>query len=166
MTGDILWLGTIIGIGATIVMDIWAYTVSRTSKLPAPNWAVVGRWISHFPRGMFWHNTILQAQPIQGETIIGWATHYLTGIVYGIAFIYLVNVGWLEHPTPMPPLLFGIITVLVPFLVMQPCLGFGIAASKTPSPWKARLVSVLNHSFFGLGLYLSAEALVALRYGL
>ncbi|WP_264346966.1 DUF2938 domain-containing protein [Rheinheimera sp. MM224] len=45
---------------------------------------------------------------------------------------------------------------------MQPALGSGIAASKTPSPAKARLKSLLTHSVFGLGLYLSGLLFVML----
>ena len=50
----------------------------------------------------------------------------------------------------------GTITVVVPFLVMQPAMGARIAASRTPAPWNNRLRSLLNHAIFGVGLYLSA----------
>ncbi|MDF5305394.1 DUF2938 family protein, partial [Vibrio parahaemolyticus] len=46
-----------------------------------------------------------------------------------------------------------------PFLVIQPCLGFGFAASKTPTPWKARLLSTLAHLAYGLGLFITAFAI-------
>jgi hypothetical protein len=46
---------------------------------------------------------------------------------------------------------------------MQPGLGAGIAASKTPNPNKARLRSLLNHFIFGVGLYICALILAALR---
>jgi hypothetical protein len=45
---------------------------------------------------------------------------------------------------------------------MQPCLGFGIAASKTPKPNIARLRSLIAHFVFGLGLYGSGWALAQL----
>ena len=159
MTGNIFGFSIITGIGATIVMDIWGLFVKHILKIPGPSWALVGRWVSHFPKGTFRHNTILQTPPTPGETAIGWITHYVTGIVYAFVFIYFVELQWFNHPTFLAPMLFGIITVLAPFLIMQPCFGFGIAASKTPNPWKARLMSLLNHSSFGLGLYLSAEGL-------
>ena len=37
---------------------------------------------------------------------------------------------------------------------MQPGMGAGIAASRTPAPNKARLQSLLNHGVFGVGLYI------------
>jgi hypothetical protein len=43
--------------------------------------------------------------------------------------------------------------VLFPFLVMQPAMGAGIAASRTRNPGAARLQSLVTHAVFGLGLY-------------
>jgi Protein of unknown function (DUF2938) len=44
----------------------------------------------------------------------------------------------------------------VPFFIMQPGLGAGIAASRTPKPNASRLRSVVSHFVFGVGLYASA----------
>ena len=44
----------------------------------------------------------------------------------------------------------------MPFLLMQPAFGLGVAAAKTPAPWQARLKSLSSHLVFGVGLYLSA----------
>jgi hypothetical protein len=47
----------------------------------------------------------------------------------------------------------GIGSVVAPFLLMQPGMGAGIAASRTPKPGAARLNSLVTHAVFGLGLY-------------
>jgi hypothetical protein len=39
---------------------------------------------------------------------------------------------------------------------MQPGMGAGIAASKTPNPNVARLRSIVTHTVYGIGLYGSA----------
>jgi hypothetical protein len=70
--------------------------------------------------------------------------------------VVLVSGGWLAHPTLLPALFFGVGTVLVPFLLMQPSFGFGIAASRTPNPTQARLRSLMAHAAFGVGLYVCA----------
>jgi hypothetical protein len=44
----------------------------------------------------------------------------------------------------------------VPFFVMQPAFGAGVAASKTPRPAQARLRSLMTHGVFGVGLYAGA----------
>jgi hypothetical protein len=54
------------------------------------------------------------------------------------------------------PLLYGIVTVVFPFFILQPSFGLGVAASKTPKPAQARLKSLATHSVFGIGLYLCA----------
>ena len=59
----------------------------------------------------------------------------------------------MRQPTIGPALLVGIGTVAAPFLVMQPGMGAGIAASRTPRPAAARLQSLVTHTIFGLGLY-------------
>jgi hypothetical protein len=64
--------------------------------------------------------------------------------------------GWLAQPTLGPALAFGMISVLVPYLIMQPAMGLGIAASKAPQPMPARLRSLMAHTAFGFGLYLAA----------
>lgn len=62
----------------------------------------------------------------------------------------------------IPPLkyaLVGLLTLFAPFMILQPAFGFGIAASRTPRPWLARLLSVLTHVAYGLGLYIAAFAI-------
>jgi len=46
----------------------------------------------------------------------------------------------------------------VPYLIMQPSFGLGIAASKAPEPTSARLRSLMAHTAFGVGLYVCALA--------
>ena len=50
----------------------------------------------------------------------------------------------------------GLVTLVAPFFIMQPGMGLGIAASKTPNPNAARLKSIASHMVYGIGLYGSA----------
>ena len=68
-----------------------------------------------------------------------------------------MGLDWLAAPSLWPCLLVAWLTLALPFLVMQPSFGMGIAAANTPSPVKARLKSVLTHTVFGLGLFISAR---------
>lgn len=85
---------------------------------------------------------------------MGWIAHYMTGVMFAIVFIALVGNSWLQHPTVIPAIVFGVVTVVAPFFIMQPSFGFGFAASKTSNPMQARLRSLMNHTVFGVGLYL------------
>ncbi len=71
----------------------------------------------------------------------------------------VLGITWLEQPTYLPALAFGALTVAAPWFVMQPAMGAGFAASKTPTPLKNCLRSLANHAVFGTGLYLAAAAL-------
>ncbi|MGY3486656.1 hypothetical protein ACVW1C_004539 [Bradyrhizobium sp. USDA 4011] len=63
------------------------------------------------------------------------------------------GIDWARQPSIGPALIVGSGSVAAPFLVMQPAMGAGIAASRTPQPWAARLQSLLTHAVFGVGLY-------------
>jgi hypothetical protein len=145
-----------IGAGATVLLDLWAQFATRAFGMPAANWALVGRWIGHFPRGRFVHDNIAKASPVAGERALGWVAHYAIGVLYAALLVAISGLDWARHPTPLPALAVGLVTVAAPLFVMQPGMGLGIAASKTPNPNAARLRSIATHGVFGLGLYVSA----------
>lgn len=150
-----------VGIGATLVMDLWALTLKRFLNIPAPNYCLVGRWLNHMPQGVFHHAKIEAATQKANECIVGWITHYLIGVIYALILIFLVTPHWLQAPTLTPAIIFGIATLVFPFFIMQPAFGAGIAASKTPKPNVARLRSFMLHTVFGFGLYISALLIAA-----
>jgi len=147
-----------IGIGATAVLDLWALMLKRIFKVTSLNFCLVGRWLSHMRNGIYQHQSITTASQKRMECTIGWSAHYLIGIAFAAGLVAIVHTEWLLHPTLLPALLFGMATVLFPFLIMQPALGLGVAASRTPHPAKARLRSLASHAVFGVGLYVSALA--------
>lgn len=153
---EILVCAILIGVGATIVMDLWGILLKRLFGIAALNFAMVGRWIGHFPRGRFVHDAIAQAAPIRGESLIGWSAHYAIGIVFAGLLLAIWGLDWLHQPTLLPALIIGVATVAAPYFIMQPGMGAGFAASKTPRPNVARLRSLATHTVFGLGLYASA----------
>ncbi|HEL2978615.1 TPA: DUF2938 domain-containing protein [Stenotrophomonas maltophilia] len=154
-----------IGVGATVVLDLWSLLQRRVLGIPTLDFGMVGRWLGHLPRGRFRHEAIGRAAQVPGERVLGWSAHYLIGVVFAAALLAVAGEGWARAPTLLPALLFGILSVAAPFFIMQPGMGAGIAASRTPSPLKSRLRSLLAHSIFGLGLYLSACLLAAIRAG-
>jgi hypothetical protein len=143
----------IIGTGATAVMDLWGVVRQPLLGIAPPNYGLVGRWIAHMPRGRFRHESIAAASPVRGERIIGWTAHYLIGIAFAALLIGVWGLAWVQHPTIGPALIVGIGTVAAPFLIMQPGMGAGIAASRTPRPASARVQSFITHAVFGFGLY-------------
>jgi hypothetical protein len=145
-----------IGIGATLVMDLWNLFLKRTFSIPSLNYCLLGRWLRHMPGGTLRHTSITAAPPKPFECTVGWIAHYTIGVVFALGFVVLGSGDWLARPTLLPALLYGIATVLLPFFVMQPSFGLGIAASRTPKPMQARLKSLMTHTVFGVGLYVCA----------
>lgn len=149
----------LIGAGATAITDGWALLRRRLFGIALPDFGLVGRWFGHMPHGRFRHERIAAAPPVRGERILGWSAHYLIGIAFAALLIGLWGPAWLRAPTLGPALIVGVGTVLAPFLILQPGMGLGVAASRAPRPNLARLHSLLTHAVFGLGLYAAALAL-------
>jgi len=147
-----------IGIGATVLMDIWILLLKHWG-IPTLNFMLLGRWIGHMPQGRWAHDGIAKAAPVRGELALGWFVHYLTGIGFALLLAWLAGPNWVHAPTLLPALAFGIGTVVIPFFVMQPAMGAGIASSRTATPYLNRLRSLANHAVFGLGLYAAALAI-------
>jgi len=152
-------LGAIaIGIGATLFMDLWNLFLKRAFSIPSLNYCLLGRWLRHIPGGTFRHTSITAAPQQPFECAIGWIAHYSIGIVFALVFVALTPGDWLGRPTLPLALLYGIGTVVFPFFILQPSLGFGVASSRTPKPVQARIKSLATHTVFGVGLYVSALA--------
>ncbi|KGM30184.1 DUF2938 family protein, partial [Inquilinus limosus] len=69
----------LVGAGATAVGDLWTALLARLTGVSGLNWAMVGRWVGHLPRGRFVHDGIGRSAPVAGERALGWATHYAIG---------------------------------------------------------------------------------------
>jgi hypothetical protein len=150
-----------IGIGASLVMDVWNLFLQRFFNIPSLNYCLLGRWLRHMPGGTFRHASIAAAPRKPFECATGWIAHYTIGVLFALVFVVFASGDWLARPTVLPALLYGIGTIVFPLFILQPSFGLGIAASRTPHPAQARLKSLLTHSVFGIGLYVCA---VALRY--
>ena len=142
-----------------MVIDAWGIARTRLLGMPAANYGLVGRWIAYMPRGRFRHAPIAKTPPVRGELAIGWIAHYAIGVGFAGVLLVLFGLEWAGRPTLGPALIVGVGSVLAPFLVMQPGMGAGIAARRTPKPNAARVQSLVTHSVFGLGLFVAASLL-------
>ncbi len=145
-----------VGVGATALSDLWAVAQRSLLRWQTLDYALVGRWLGHMPKGRFAHANIRAASPVPAEGFIGWTAHYGIGVAFTAILVSLAGPGWLAEPTLLPALAVGLGSIVAPFLLMQPCFGMGIAASRTPNPDLARLRGVLTHLVFGAGMYVSA----------
>ena len=155
---DIFWRAVVIGIGATVLMDLWAMVLHKAFGQPRPNWGPVGRWVWHLGDKVF-HDDIGEAEPYAHEMALGWAFHYFVGIVYGIFLVALAGTGWLAAPTFLPAFILGIVTVGAGWFLLAPGMGAGWAASKLPNPMLVRALNLVSHTVFALGLFSTALAI-------
>jgi hypothetical protein len=151
----------LIGAGATMAMDVWAAMLERFG-VPSLNFAFLGRWIGHLPRGRWYHESIAEAAPVRGELLIGWLAHYSIGVTFAALLLAIFGLRWARTPTLLPALCIGIVTVVAPLFVLQPALGLGIASSNTPAPVFNSVKSLSTHTVFGFGLFLAARITASL----
>lgn len=153
---DALMTGLVMGLLGTAAMDLWAQVLHRAFGQPLPNWALPGRWLAHVARGRVWHDDIGRAEAVPGELPLGWVFHYGVGVIYGVVFALLAGPGWLAAPTFLPVWLFSLVTIAAGWFLLQPGMGLGWAASRTPNPWTVRAMGLVAHTWFGLGMWIGA----------
>lgn len=156
---EFLALGALVGVGGAALMDVWSLVLRRGFGIPTLDYALLGRWIGHFPRGRFLHARIAAAEPVPGERPLGWLAHYSIDITFALFLLAIWGLDWMRSPTILPAMLIGLGTIVAPWFVMQPAMGAGIAGSKTPDPRATRLRNRGTHAVYGIGLYVSALAL-------
>jgi hypothetical protein len=145
----------LVGIGATLVLDTWLALLKQLG-VPTLNFALLGRWVGHAAHGHVYQPAIASSAPVRGELALGWIAHYAIGIAFAALLVGVQGPSWTQDPSLLPAVVIGISTAAAPLFVMQPAMGAGFAASKTPAPLKNCLRSVANHAVFGLGMYVSA----------
>lgn len=140
------------GIGACILFDLWQRVFAVLTGIPPSNWAMVGRWLLGVlaGKGLIAHD--LAAQPARPrEVAAGWGLHYVVAVGYAVVYAVLMRGGVIEAGL-RDGLIFGLISVLVPWLFFMPALGNGVMARLTPNPPLACAVALIMHAVFGLAL--------------
>ena len=151
-----------IGIVATLVIDIWAVILSTIFKLPTTNWSMVGRWCAHLRTGQIIHRPISQSKPVKYEQTIGWLFHYIIGIGYAYLYVMLMVFIFIKDPSLTSAIIYGLVTLIAPWLVLQPALGLGLFARLAEKPNTIRALNLSVHLIFGVALYFAWTLSLAL----
>ena len=150
----------LIGIGSCIVFDVWQRIFQIFTSIPPSNWKLVGRWfIGLISNGQLIASQLSQQPEAKHETPTGWVVHYAVAIVYAYVLFILVQLEIFE-PTITHGLVFGVVSVLVPWLFFMPAMGNGVLANKTPNPILSCALALMMHSIFGLSLGIGFSILV------
>lgn len=148
--------GVMVGVGATLLQDLWNLFLKRAFGMPSLDLCLLGRWLRHMTAGTFRHASIVAAPPRARECAVGVIAHYTIGVVFACVLVVLTSGAWLARPTLLPALVVAVVTLVFPYFVMQPALGLGLASSRTANPTRARVKSLMSHVAYGLGLYICA----------
>lgn len=143
----------LMGIWATLFMDILAIIFAKLKIIhPLIESHIVGRWALYMFRGKFIHQDINKAPALRNEKSAALISHYLIGIVLAGIYLFIELKEPVVRDQPWMALIFGILTVLLPWLWLYPSIGLGILASKTTNKSAYIITSLINHTDFGLGL--------------
>jgi hypothetical protein len=145
--------GVLMGILATAGQDLCAAVLSRVFRLPTGDLALVGRWLGHLPKGVLNHHSISESAVIPHERLVGWLAHYLLGIAFGVTYLSIILFLLHRDPTIASAVIFGLASLIMPWLIVQPSMGAGLFASRAPKPGLARSVTLTLHVAFGVSLY-------------
>tara|TARA_B100000780_G_scaffold188854_1_gene132798 strand:+ start:553 stop:915 length:363 start_codon:yes stop_codon:yes gene_type:complete len=118
------------GLGATALMDFRAPRLYRSERVALPNWVRVGRWVIYLPRGWVFHSASSAAQLQLRELQIGWAFHYLVGVLYGLFFTLLAGPTWIAELILRPVFVYALAIIAGRWFALHTGLGLGWAASK------------------------------------
>lgn len=157
--GELLYRTLVIGIGATVIFDLWGQLLNKAAGIPLPNWAMVGRWFAYLPRGRLHHTNIAETPPVANELAIGWIAHYAVGVSFAFVTLLIGGAIWAKAPTWPLPLIVGLVTVGCGWFILAPGMGAGIAASKKPNANQIRFLNVAAHTVFGFAMYFVALAI-------
>ena len=140
------------GIGACIIFDLWQRIFAILTGIPPSNWAMVGRWLLGLLGGQGLIARDLATRPaLPNEAAAGWILHYVVAVGYAVIYAALMKAGLLAAGLG-DGLIFGVISVVVPWFFFMPAMGNGMMARLTPNPPLACAVALMMHAVFGLAL--------------
>ena len=142
----------IAGIFCCIGMDLWQRILFLIFNIPPTNWSTAGRWfIMMVSKKMIINQNLDNENPIKYELQIGWVFHYCVAIGYGFVYYFFLIAGIL-NTSILSGLIFGLISVIVPWFFYLPVTGKGFMGNKTPNPTLTRLLSTSSHVIVGIFL--------------
>jgi len=112
---------------------------------------LIGRWVGGLRRDPVRSDDITQAPTVRGEVALGFATHYLTGIV--LTETYLLATRRLGlRPDPVKATVFGLATAALPLFTMYPSMGYGCCGRRSGDARRMLSIMLLGHTAFGAGI--------------
>lgn len=145
------------GVAATLTMDVLGAVSRRLGLAAGAEGAWVGRWYLGMARGRFVHSDITASPRLAGEGRAALIGHYLIGILLAVFYVVGARLLGISPGSFVAALGFGLATCVFPWFLVLPGLGFGAFGRTGPKERRLFTATVLNHSFYGLGLWWSVK---------
>ncbi len=104
--------------------------------------------------GQFVHENITASSPVRNEALVGLSVHYFIG--GSVALFYPAYFIVFNVPLPdghlISSLVFGLVTVLFPWLVLYPAFGHGFFGVRAPLNSRPLISPAIEHMLYGLGI--------------
>src|SRR5690349_21040261 len=72
------------GLGATLLIDLWGFFLNRAFDVRSLDLCLLGRWVLYIPHGTIVHQSIMVTPPRAHECQVGWTAHYLIGTTFAL----------------------------------------------------------------------------------
>lgn len=148
--------GVLIGMIATITMDLLAKIASKLRWIDLLPRQLIGRWFASVGRGQIVVRDIRELAPADHEVAIAVSVHYAIGLVLGIVYLLVSSFLGLRLRSLWMALGFGLCTNAFPWFLMFPAMGCGWFGSHGPAGTRLFQGSLVAHCFYGVGLWLGA----------
>lgn len=152
---EIWFVSFVGGIIGSVFMDITEYQISKFGISSGVKGSYVGRWVHGILHGVFYHKNISQSQAVNNEDRIGQVFHFIVGgggvALFYPVFIMIFNLN-ISSDHIIQSLIFGLLTSLLPWVILMPSFGWGFFGSKAPEDSKPVLSPILSHVLYGLGI--------------
>jgi hypothetical protein len=145
----------LMGVFATIFMDFFAGFLAKRKLIhPFISPEAIGRWFLYMFQGKFIHEDIHKTPALKNEKVWCSISHYAIGIILaGVYLILELNVPIIRNNAWIA-LMYGIVTVFLPWFWLLPSTGHGVIASKSSNRSLIIKTNLINHANFGLGLFI------------
>ena len=149
-----IFQGIVSGLVATIIFDLFNYSLNFAYGIDKPKWNLLGRYFLGYKKGMFIRKSLSEDEELDNELIWGYFFHYLIGIIYGLLFVIL-NYLLFDYPSILFAYVFGFTTVLGGWCFLMPfAYNLGFFASKSENRIKILVQNLIAHFVFGTGLFI------------
>ena len=105
----IILQGFISGLIATILFDIFNYSLNYAYNIKKPKWYLLGRYFIGYRQRRYFRVSLEDDQEEDNELLWGYIIHYIIGIIYGLFYVCL-NLLFFDYPSLLIAYLFGQLT--------------------------------------------------------